>query len=719
MKIFPPFSALIFCSVFISSVNFAQSPAIAAIKQKTIQTRLVHGHNMAAGQRKIPLPGHSAKKTSQNMTLEYCNSGADTSADYISHVQFGSIQNSSYCQNGGYSDYSSLSTTCIVGDTLVLFVINGEPSPMTQCGVWIDWNHNGSFLDDNPIVVTGGPTVFTANVIVPLTAEIGDLRIRIVMNRDQLPMPCGSDHFGETEDYTLDVVPVFFHEVEIVQYVRGITESSYPISYYPEVWVYNVGDMVETNIPIHFIFNDTTIINDTITDTLNPDDELYYQFSQAITISSCGIYPFIAFTSIPIPNDMDFDDDTVQDNFVATKYLSVNPIVNVPNTFESIFQGNGVIMSNISFTGASGAIGSFSAACTKLGLDTGIVISTGLVTTAIGPNDNTAAGQDLGLPGDSLLSAMINATTHDAAILECDIKPLNDWFQFSYVFGSEEYPELINQTNDCFAIYISGPKPGGGDYHNTNMALIPGSNNIAVGINTINYGYNDAGICMNCQYYVKNYRNEIQLDSYTTPLMAGIATIPGATYHLRIAIADGDNTTSDSYLFIQAGSLSSSPEISSVNGYIKYDNFDETPLSGVTVRLMQNDSVLSETVTNQYGMYSFNNVSSGNYSVRAESNASWGGVNSADALMIIKYFVSLLGLSGLPLLAADVNDDNVVNSKDALLVVKRFTGVILEYPMHRDWVFETHSIIVPGIAPVSCNIKGLCYGDVNGSYIPQ
>ena len=93
----------------------------------------------------------------------------------------------------------------------------------------------------------------------------------------------------------------------------------------------------------------------------------------------------------------------------------------------------------------------------------------------------------------------------------------------------------------------------------------------------------------------------------------------------------------------------------------------------------------------------------------------WGGGSSSDAFMIMKYFVKRFQLTGLNFKAADIDGSGFVNSNDALYLAHRFVLMINSFPAG-DWVFEQDLIIVDG-ANETYNFKGLCVGDVNGSYV--
>jgi len=137
---------------------------------------------------------------------DYCT-GIGGCGESISGVVFGNVSNFSEC--GGYEDYSSLSSLYTTGDSFEITVTNNTNIyPEDVCGIWIDWDQNGSFLDDDAITVNGspGPGPYTAIVTVPEDAKNGYARMRIRIKRGGTLSPCGSVPNGEVEDYSINVL---------------------------------------------------------------------------------------------------------------------------------------------------------------------------------------------------------------------------------------------------------------------------------------------------------------------------------------------------------------------------------------------------------------------------------------------------------------------------------------------------------------------------------
>ncbi|KXJ04386.1 hypothetical protein AC249_AIPGENE9558, partial [Exaiptasia diaphana] len=148
----------------------------------------------------------------------------------------------------------------------------------------------------------------------------------------------------------------------------------------------------------------------------------------------------------------------------------------------NVLIGGGVTASNIQYTGSANAIGHFDGVNCNVGLDSGIILTTGTILDVPadqgphGPNDLGGAGVDNNEPGEPLLAAAAGNPSFNAAKLEFDFVPQSDTIKFNYVFASEEYLEFVGGTvNDAFGFFISGPNPAGGNYTNQNIALIPGT----------------------------------------------------------------------------------------------------------------------------------------------------------------------------------------------------------------------------------------------------
>lgn len=154
-----------------------------------------------------------------------------------------------------------------------------------------------------------------------------------------------------------------------------------------------------------------------------------------------------------------------------------------------------------------------------------------------------------------------------------------------------------------------------------------------------------------------------------------------------------------------------------VTGMVNYDNVANTPMSNTEVMLFQQMSMVKQTTTDAAGMFDFGVVEPGSYTIRANTNKPWGGVNSTDALAIARHFTSAAPLAGLRLEVADVNASETVNATDALQVARRFTNQINSFNLG-DWIFKADGFSHTNTQPTMVNVKALAAGDVNASYNP-
>lgn len=223
--------------------------------------------------------------------------------------------------------------------------------------------------------------------------------------------------------------------------------------------------------------------------------------------------------------------------------------------------GPGVAASNVTFTGANTAAGTFAGGTGVVGFGSGIMLSSGNIAFVPGPNtQDDVSGINLGI-GDPDLDALIPGyTTFDACVLEFDFQCTGTQIiQFHYVFTSEEYNEWVNSPfNDVFGFFLNG----------ANIALVPGSPGTPVSINNVNCDnpYNPP-MGSYCNLFINNDCNDIppgsfpcngprdiQMDGLIVVLTATGTLNPGLN-HIKLAIADAGDQILDSNVFIQGQSF--------------------------------------------------------------------------------------------------------------------------------------------------------------------
>ncbi|MBL6447987.1 T9SS type A sorting domain-containing protein [Fulvivirga sp. 29W222] len=140
----------------------------------------------------------------------YCNSkGNSTSDEWIQSVQIGSINNNSG-SNGGYADFTSLSTSVNPGSSYNITITPAWAGTVYSEAytVWVDYNQDGDFADPGEQVYSRNKTTSTSisgSFTVPSSALSGATRMRVSMKYNGNSTSCEIFSYGEVEDYTIVV----------------------------------------------------------------------------------------------------------------------------------------------------------------------------------------------------------------------------------------------------------------------------------------------------------------------------------------------------------------------------------------------------------------------------------------------------------------------------------------------------------------------------------
>ena len=242
----------------------------------------------------------------------------------------------------------------------------------------------------------------------------------------------------------------------------------------------------------------------------------------------------------------------------ASAQLVVDTTFNDPNGISTFLTGAGITLSNMTINCHNQGISMFDASNTNLTIGSGMIMSTGSVLDAIGPNTNGSTTTAAQGAGDSDLDALSGSQTFDACAIEFDAVPAFNLLLFDYIFASEEYLEFVNAGfHDVFAIYVSGPGFNGLE----NVAWVPGTTN-AVNIDNINMTVNSAYYMDNGDGNTAPYNTDptyVGFDGLTTVLPGIIPVQAGQTYHFKIVVADVGDMAFDSAVMLRANSFSSTP----------------------------------------------------------------------------------------------------------------------------------------------------------------
>ncbi len=261
---------------------------------------------------------------------------------------------------------------------------------------------------------------------------------------------------------------------------------------------------------------------------------------------------------------LDVSGQTVIDTTLSADYL-----------VKKILLGNGVLVGEVKYSGSPYGIAYYQHPNKALGIDSGIVLTSGHVQLIHGPNKSPRSGWASNAPGDRDLDGIARGRTYDASVLEFDFVTASENLSFRYVFASEEYQEYVgSKFNDVFAFFLDGPNA-----NKVNLARLP-DNKTPITVNTVNNERNSKYHIDNTYYnttdpFVWDVRNrkvvknkhymeeeeipphDTQFDGFTTVLEVHYKVIPNEVYHIKIAIADVADGILDSGVFLEGGSFHS------------------------------------------------------------------------------------------------------------------------------------------------------------------
>ncbi len=205
------------------------------------------------------------------------------------------------------------------------------------------------------------------------------------------------------------------------------------------------------------------------------------------------------------------------------------------------------IVGTPTLTAPRGAAGLFSAG-TGDGLDaaSGVLLSTGLASDAVGPNDAADTGDGVGGPGSDLLTTSTGSPTFDAATFELDftLDAGFDGIELSYAFATEEFPEFTGEgLGDALRIFVDGVSVGGAD--------------------TASGGFFDNSGTIDAEGLVvpASAPLDIEFDGIKSTLTAVALNLDEGPHTLTVVLADVDDEFVDSAVFLSSleGSIIPTP----------------------------------------------------------------------------------------------------------------------------------------------------------------
>jgi len=211
---------------------------------------------------------------------------------------------------------------------------------------------------------------------------------------------------------------------------------------------------------------------------------------------------------------------------------------------------------------SSNGIGYFQNSHPGFPLQSGVILSTGNAMNAVGPNTSMLSDGSLNWPGDSdlenvLSNAGINMNSVNATVLEFEFTALSTYFDFDFLFASEEYGNFQCQFSDAFAFLLTNLNTGA----TTNLAVIPGTNTPISVVTVRNQLYNSSCNSVNEEYFgifnggANAGTAATNFNGQTVVMNASATLIPNTPYKIKLVVADRNDPQSDSAIFLSANSF--------------------------------------------------------------------------------------------------------------------------------------------------------------------
>ncbi|WP_338408559.1 choice-of-anchor L domain-containing protein [uncultured Flavobacterium sp.] len=254
-------------------------------------------------------------------------------------------------------------------------------------------------------------------------------------------------------------------------------------------------------------------------------------------------------------------------SFIATaQYITVDDTKTAQELVENLLVNSScATVLNYSATGdaiptGQNSYGSFTYTGSDFPFNEGVVLSTWSAKLSEGPyvfsNGNN---NDSSWLGDTDLNQIFSIPSVTATVLEFDFVPLTNFLSFDYIFASNEYKDTGScRYTDSFAFLIKENIPGA-SYQN--LAVLPGTSTPVSSTNirpTIPPSGNYNGCpAVNENYFDRfnTFSSPINYAGQTIVMNAQTTVVAGASYHIKLVIANDLNELYDSAVFLKAGSF--------------------------------------------------------------------------------------------------------------------------------------------------------------------
>lgn len=310
---------------------------------------------------------------------------------------------------------------------------------------------------------------------------------------------------------------------------------------------------------------------------------------------------------------------TVSTNAYTVPQLVNNVLINSPNVSAT----NVTWRTGTNF-GSSNGIGYFQNTNQTFPMESGVVLSTGNVLNTVGPNLSILSDGSSSWTGDSDLQSVMsdfgeNVNFVNATVLEFNFFPLSSYFDFNFLFASEEYGAYQCAFSDAIVFLLTDLNTG----ITKNLAVVPGTT-IPISVTSIrNNIFNSDCTSSNPEYFgvfnggINAATSATNFNGQTIEMRASSVLVPNTPYRLKIVVADRGDSLFDSAIFLESNSFNIGqnflgPDLTIANNTAVCQGSNITLATGLSASnytfLWKKDGVVigtnSSLVVNQSGTYS-------------------------------------------------------------------------------------------------------------------
>jgi GEVED domain len=152
--------------------------------------------------------------------------------DIITNVTMGTLNNTSTSPANNFTTYNNTPVNLSQGTSQSISITFGTDGTQ-HSAVWIDFNQNGIYEASENValstVAAGGSATVTYSLSIPLTATLGQTRMRVRGGDDVVYSAagaCTASAYGETEDYLVNIVAPPACLPPTAPLVSGLTQTS-------------------------------------------------------------------------------------------------------------------------------------------------------------------------------------------------------------------------------------------------------------------------------------------------------------------------------------------------------------------------------------------------------------------------------------------------------------------------------------------------------------